>query len=50
MKNFCLHLVSQYKMDPSKVKIMGVIISGKKKKIKKKIDIYIKKLSPVFRS
>ncbi|KAI8059721.1 hypothetical protein BDF21DRAFT_429596 [Thamnidium elegans] len=28
MKNFCLHLVSQYKMSPNKIKIMGIIISG----------------------
>ncbi|ORE10081.1 hypothetical protein BCV72DRAFT_316334, partial [Rhizopus microsporus var. microsporus] len=29
MKNFCAHLVSQYKMEPKNIKIMGIIISGK---------------------
>lgn len=30
MKNFCSHLVSQYKMNPNRINIMGIIISGKK--------------------
>ncbi|CAO3664789.1 unnamed protein product [Rhizopus stolonifer] len=28
MKNFCAHLISQYKMEPKNIKIMGIIISG----------------------
>ncbi|RCI02398.1 hypothetical protein CU098_002707, partial [Rhizopus stolonifer] len=28
MKNFCAHLVSQYKTEPKNIKIMGIIISG----------------------
>ncbi|KAI8643104.1 hypothetical protein BD408DRAFT_465276, partial [Parasitella parasitica] len=28
MKNFYLHLISQYKMNPNGIKIMGIIISG----------------------